>query len=71
MASDRILQNEIARLGQSQEDRSPPALAPGFAPVDSRSPTERVAEARRLAARLRYYAFDPDKACLLYTSRCV
>ena len=62
MASDRILQNEIARLGQSQEDRSPPALAPGFAPVDSRSPTERVAEARRLAARLRYYAFDPDKA---------
>ena len=26
MANDRILQNEIARLGQSQADRSPAAL---------------------------------------------
>ena len=51
MASDRILQNEISRLGQSQEDRSPAALDPGFAPVDGRSPADRVAEARRLAAR--------------------
>jgi len=62
MASDRILQNEIARLGQSQEDRSPAALDPAFAPVDGRSPAEHVAEARRLAAQLRYYGFDPDKA---------
>ncbi len=62
MASDRILQNEIARLGQSQEDRSPVALDPGFAPVDGRGPAERVAEARRLAAQLRYYGFDPNEA---------
>ena len=62
MASDRILQNTIARLGQSQEDRSPVALDPGFAPVDGRSPAERVAEARRLAAQLRYYGFDPAQA---------
>ncbi|MFZ2266870.1 MAG: hypothetical protein WAV95_04750 [Azonexus sp.] len=62
MASNPILQNEISRLGQSQDDRSPAALAPGFAPLDARSPAERVAEARRLAARLRYYGFDPEKA---------
>ena len=62
MASDRILQNEISRLGQSQEDRSPAALDPGFAPVDGRSPADCVAEARRLAARLRYYGFDPESA---------
>lgn len=62
MASDRILQNEIARLGQSQDDRTPAALDPGFAPVDGRSSADRIAEARRLAARLRFYGFDPDKA---------
>lgn len=62
MASDRILQNEIARLGQSQDDRSPAALDPGFAPVDGRSPADRVAEARRLAANLRYYGFDPAQS---------
>lgn len=62
MAGERILQNEIARLGQSQEDRSPPALDPGFAPVDGRMPAERLAEARRLAEHLRHYAVDPTVA---------
>lgn len=60
MANDRILQNEIARLGQSQEDRSPAALDPAFAPVDARSPADRLAEARRLAKHLRLYAADPE-----------
>lgn len=62
MASDDILNNEIARPGQSQEDRSPPALAPEFAPVDGRTPAERMAEAQRLAPHLRYYGFDPERA---------
>ena len=62
MAGERILQNEIARLGQSQDERSPPALDPGFAPVDGRTPGERLAEARRLAEHLRHYDFDPTVA---------
>lgn len=62
MAGDRILQNEISRLGQSQEERSPAALDPSYAPVDGRSPGERLAEARRLAASLRFYASDPASA---------
>ena len=62
MAGERILQNEIARLGQSQDERSPPALNPGFAPVDGRAPVERLAEARRLAEHLRHYAVDPTVA---------
>jgi hypothetical protein len=62
MASDRILDNAIARPGQSQDERTPVALDPAHAPVDARSPTERLAEARRLAEHLRYYGFDPDKA---------
>ena len=60
MANDRILQNAIARLGQSQEDRSPAALDPAFAPVDARSPADRLAEARRLAKHLRLFAADPE-----------
>jgi len=60
MAADRILQNEITALGQSQDDRSPAALDPDFAPIDDRRPAERIAEARRLAAHLRFYGVDPD-----------
>ena len=62
MASDRILDNAIARPGQSQDERTPAALDPAHAPVDARPPAERLAEARRLAEHLRYYGFDPDKA---------
>lgn len=60
MAVDRILQNEIAALGQSQDERSPIALDPDFAPIDDRWPPERIAEARRLAAHLSFYGSDPD-----------
>lgn len=62
MSADRILQNEIAGLGQSQDDRSPAALDPAYAPIDARSPADRVEELRRLAARLRFYADSPDQA---------
>ena len=62
MASERILQSDIARLGQSQADRTPPALDPASAPIDARTPADRVAEARRLAAQLNFYADDPDQA---------
>lgn len=62
MAGQRILQNEISRLGQSQDERSPAALDPAYAPIDGRTPGERLAEARRLAAHLRYYAADADQA---------
>ena len=58
MASERILQSDIARLGQSQADRTPPALDPASAPIDARTPADRVAEARRLAAQLNFYADD-------------
>ena len=61
MASDDILNNQIARPGQSQEDRSPLALAPDFAPVDGRTPAERMAEAQRLSEHLRYYGFDSER----------
>ncbi len=54
MASDRILDNAIARPGQSQDERTPVALDPAHAPVDARSPTERLADSRRLAEHLRY-----------------
>ncbi len=62
MAAERILQNDIARLGQSQAERSPAALDPAYAPVDARTPAERVGEARRLAAQLNFYAADPSQA---------
>lgn len=62
MSAERILQNEIAGLGQSQDDRSPAALDPAYAPVDARTPADRVEELRRLAAKLRFYADNPDKA---------
>jgi hypothetical protein len=48
--------------GQSQADRAPAALDPGNVQVDARTPAERLAEARRLAARLRFYADDPAQA---------
>lgn len=60
MAGERILQNEISRLGQSQDERSPAALDPAYAPVDGRTPGERLAEARRLAENLRFYGSDPQ-----------
>ena len=62
MASDRILLDAIARPGQSQDERTPAALDPAYAPVDARTPAERLAETRRLAEHLRYYAFDPGQA---------
>src|SRR5574343_564203 len=62
MASDRILLDAIARPGQSQDERTPAALDPAFAPVDARTPAERLAETRRLAEHLLYYAFDPGQA---------
>lgn len=59
MAAGTILQNDIANLGQSQADRTPAALDPAYAPVDARTPAERLAEARRLAAALNFYGVDP------------
>lgn len=59
MAAERILQNDIPGLGQSQDERLPAALDPGHAPIDARTPAERIAEARRLAARLNFYDLDP------------
>jgi hypothetical protein len=62
MASDHILLDAIARPGQSQDERTPAALDPAFAPVDARTPADRLAETRRLAEHLRYYGFDPGQA---------
>jgi hypothetical protein len=62
MAADRILQNDIPGLGQSQDERAPAALDPASTPIDARGPAERIAEARRLAARLNFYDHDPAVA---------
>lgn len=62
MASDSLLNSEIARLGQSQNERSPAELDPAFAPIDGRTPAERLAETRRMAGNVRYYGFDPTRA---------
>lgn len=60
MAGERYLQPE--GNGQSQADRAPAALDPARLPIDDRGAAERLAEARRLAARLRFYADDPNQA---------
>lgn len=62
MAAGRIVQNDFPRSGQSQAERTPPALDPAHAPVDGRTAAERVGEIRRLAALLRFHADDPERA---------
>jgi len=60
MASATILQNLIARLGQSQDERHPRQLAPEFVRIDERSGADLLAQARALAGKLRHYPHDPD-----------
>lgn len=60
MAVETILQNLIASLGQSQDDRSPRELAPDFVKVDERSGADLLAQARALAGEVRFYAHDPE-----------
>lgn len=60
MARQSIVQNLISRLGQSQDQRLPPELAPDFAPVDARSGVDLLDQARRLAGRVSFYANNPD-----------
>lgn len=60
MSAERILQPD--GNGQSQDDRAPAALDPQRLPIDARTPADRLAEARRLAAKLRFYADDPTRA---------
>jgi hypothetical protein len=60
MAEKDIIQNMISRLGQSQDERSPPELDPGYAPVDGRSGADLLALARSLAPHIRFYRHNPD-----------
>nr|MBL8412089.1 baseplate J/gp47 family protein [Dechloromonas sp.] len=60
MASATILQNLIARLGQSQDDRHPRELAPDFVRIDERSGADLLAQARALAGKLHHYPHDPE-----------
>lgn len=62
MADPDIIQNMITQLGQSQDDRLPPELDPQFAQVDARGPADMLAQARALAAKLRYYDQTPARA---------
>jgi len=55
MAEQEIVQNMIARAGQSQADRDAAALDPAYAPIDARGPAQLLGQARALAAQLRYY----------------
>lgn len=60
MASATILQNLIARLGQSQDERHPRELAPEFVRIDERSSANLLAQARALSGKLRHYPHDPE-----------
>lgn len=62
MAEQDIIQNLIARLGQSQDERLPTELDPDFFKIDERDPATLLAQARALAARIRYYSHDPKVA---------
>ncbi len=53
-----ILQNRIARLGQSQADRHPPELGAHHADVDERTPLDRMMFAHRFAKGVRFYDGD-------------
>ena len=62
MAEQDIIQNMILRLGQSQGERMPPELASDFFRVDDRDGPALLAQARELAASLRFYRHDPGVA---------
>ncbi len=55
MAGERIVQNAIRRLGQSQLDRPAAELKAHFVDVDERDPARLMAYAARLAPRIRYH----------------
>ncbi|MES2208309.1 MAG: hypothetical protein V4525_16115 [Pseudomonadota bacterium] len=55
MAEKDIIQTQISRLGQSQQDRFSPELEPGFVSVDERSGADLLAQARLLAPHIRFY----------------
>lgn len=55
MPGERIVQNAIRRLGQSQPDRRAAELLPHFVDIDERDPARLMAYASRLASRIRYH----------------
>jgi len=55
MSEERIIQNMISRLGQSQRDRSAGELDVHFVDIDERTPKDRLLFATRLASLIRYY----------------
>jgi hypothetical protein len=60
MSDRRIIQNSISRLGQSQDDRTPPELGPHFADVDERDGPALLGQAAALAKLLNFYRDNPD-----------
>ena len=52
--NERIVQNLISRLGQSQAEREPVELAPHYADVDERTPRDLLLFLRELAAKVHY-----------------
>jgi hypothetical protein len=60
MSCDTFLQALIDRPGQSQDERIPRELDPGFARIDDRSGADLMKQARILAKKLNYYACHPD-----------
>jgi hypothetical protein len=62
MAEERIVQNLIRRLGQSQPERSAPELREHFANIDERDPRRLFEFATRLAPLVRFYGPDDNPA---------
>lgn len=60
MADQDIIQNMISRLGQSQDERSPPELGRHFVDIDERSTKDLLAQTAALAKLLRFYRYPAD-----------
>lgn len=60
MAERDIIQNLIARLGQSQADRLPRELQAGFVDIDERNAADLMSQGARLANLLQFYRDDPQ-----------
>ncbi|WP_310601227.1 baseplate J/gp47 family protein [Desulfobulbus sp.] len=62
MAEQTIIDNMISRPGQSQGERMPTALEAHHADIDERNGGDLLRFLHRLAAQIRFYGHDPDRA---------
>ncbi|HWM89806.1 MAG TPA: baseplate J/gp47 family protein [Thermoanaerobaculia bacterium] len=55
MSEEKIIQNLISQLGQSQDERLPRELQPHFVDVDERTPRDLLLFTKKLAGLVNYY----------------